>query len=834
MAICYSSAELKDIGAQSSKRLLPATTALAMFEYEMRRAAESESLFHGAVIQAAKAAKEVDDQQSRIESLENTIKHCANHHNNEHTVSVPGSTHMFFTISLADHFTLTQSALSHAIPPSSSRAKLISAVNSIVDGLKSFSPEDSNPKAVLKRTHWLANELDQESISTEDKVALTTILSAIHVHETKMDLQRAVKHLRDDFLTVQSDLLEAQRRISKLEDNVRALTLQRTAAPESSKLAQRIEVTSSDGQTLDLSVPKGKALVPLKSSSRATSPTPSSTNSGTLDDEKTEHTAEDHLCDTADAFQQSADNEKSSLHAAQQAKQPNVPYRQSAKQNDLVAVPATFSAKNKSKNEQGGHHSSSAQATTSTEKKHHENTFSGNDKLLPPVPAAQAFPQFNSNRTAWQRQQAPTDVDQDRHAFAQKEILSSATPTWGVSSPSASTAELAKSIISSAAQTSQIVNPVRSKSKATKWKDPPLFQETEPTSAPNSFQAPVSPSFRPFNANGQSKSSTGNSTNIQEPLSQVSQHPDLKQTPLKTFTPNENTRQLGSIMKVLQENKKLDENKPLQKNPAKPPVFASADAMMEMIRSVAPDSGFHASAKPVVALASEVAHPPVSFAIPTAKSLVATQAIVPQVPFTASIASPSVASRAEVTTAAILQVPHTTPTAGPSVASRADFSTPSSDSSTSQMSFLEVPKTLTKKRNSAVKLVKPETELSFSPRALSSTSQSPIKQEKPTEASLPASSSGPTTPPGQTATGTRDSTSPSTATSSSPLTPAPTPTIKVTQPNKVIGAGVPAFHPSASTETSSSPKEMSLADRLKSQMTPNMLALFDDNMKRAL
>ena len=34
---------------------------------------------------------------------------------------------------------------------------------------------------------------------------------------------------------------------------------------------------------------------------------------------------------------------------------------------------------------------------------------------------------------------------------------------------------------------------------------------------------------------------------------------------------NENIRQMGSIVKVLQENKKLDEDKPLQKKPEKKP-----------------------------------------------------------------------------------------------------------------------------------------------------------------------------------------------------------------------------------------------------------------------
>lgn len=72
-----------------------------MFEYEMRRAAENESLFNNAMTQAAKAAREVSSQQSRIDSLATTVKACASHHNNERTVSISGSTHMIFSHSLA-------------------------------------------------------------------------------------------------------------------------------------------------------------------------------------------------------------------------------------------------------------------------------------------------------------------------------------------------------------------------------------------------------------------------------------------------------------------------------------------------------------------------------------------------------------------------------------------------------------------------------------------------------------------------------------------------------------------------------------------------------------
>jgi hypothetical protein len=105
MATRYSSTELRDIGTRNAHRMPPASTALGMFEYELHRAAEDESLFDNAMIQAAKTAKKVSKQQSRLSSLTDTVTACASHHNNEHTVSIPGSMHMILTRLLADHLT---------------------------------------------------------------------------------------------------------------------------------------------------------------------------------------------------------------------------------------------------------------------------------------------------------------------------------------------------------------------------------------------------------------------------------------------------------------------------------------------------------------------------------------------------------------------------------------------------------------------------------------------------------------------------------------------------------------------------------------------------------
>lgn len=666
-----------------------------------------------------------------------------------------------------------------------SRAKLTNAVNSIVDGLKSFSPTDSDPKAVVKRTNWLANELDQESISTEDQIALTAVLSSTHVHEAKMELQHAIQHLRDDYLAVHNDLLDAQRRISKLEDLVRVLTLQRTPATDSPKLAQLMEVTSSSGQTLGLSIPKGKALVPLNSS-RTSSPTPSATNSDNLDDEKA---ADDHLGNKGGVCNQIAENEK--LSRGQEAKKVESRLKDEVKMADLVRTPTVADANKVQDKKLIEHESKSSapvHATASPNRKLLEYSFLGNDKPLPPVPAAQDFPQSDSRRYSGQRRQSSTDLDQDQPTKLLNESIWSSAPALGISLPSATTSKLAEPV-PAVAQTPQASISTRFKGKATRWKDPPLFQDEIPAPASTPFQFSVS---SPFDTKGQSSSSTGHSTQIQQSLGQVWQHADFKQVPSKAPGSNEATRQLGDIKKVLQDNKDLDEGKPLQKKPVKASVFASADAMMEMIKSVAPDSGYVASSKSAMPAAYQAAVPQVQSTLPTAAATVATRSIP---------------------------------------------SAPPSDSNNSQSSFFEVPKAPTKKRRTAVKLVKPETEPVF-PAAASSSTTHPWTKEKSEEASLPTSSAGPSTPSALETTSVHVSTSPSTVTSSSPLTPTQAPAIKINRVDKAMSAGAPAFAPSSSTGknlssfTSSSPqKKSSIPDSLRKQMSPNMLAMLSGNMK---
>lgn len=146
-------------------------------------------------------------------------------------------------------------------------------MQSIQHALDTFTPSDSDPKAVVKRANWLLNELDQEAISTEDQVALTTILNTTLTQQAKMELQKAILHLRHDHINITNELLDVKIRVCKLEDNVRALTAQRRAAQDSPRMAQEIEAITRYGRTVVLKIPKGQALVPLRAS-RSLTPTP--------------------------------------------------------------------------------------------------------------------------------------------------------------------------------------------------------------------------------------------------------------------------------------------------------------------------------------------------------------------------------------------------------------------------------------------------------------------------------------------------------------------------------------------------------------------------------
>jgi hypothetical protein len=61
-------------------------------------------------------------------------------------------------------------------------------------------------------------------------------------------------------------ITDTRARVTKLEDNVRALTLQNAAVKSPSALQpHRLPMKTSYGEEFDLAIPKGKAHIPRKS-----------------------------------------------------------------------------------------------------------------------------------------------------------------------------------------------------------------------------------------------------------------------------------------------------------------------------------------------------------------------------------------------------------------------------------------------------------------------------------------------------------------------------------------------------------------------------------------
>lgn len=126
-----------------------------------------------------------------------------------------------------------------------------------------------------------------------------------------MDLQKAILHLRDDHTRVANDLLEATIRISKLEDNVRALTAQRSAPQDSPRMAQEIEAITRYGGTVVLKIPKGQALVPLRASRSLTLTPPVHSADSAPNSQVSE---EDVTTDGADQTTSSQSTSEASMH----------------------------------------------------------------------------------------------------------------------------------------------------------------------------------------------------------------------------------------------------------------------------------------------------------------------------------------------------------------------------------------------------------------------------------------------------------------------------------------------------------------------------------------
>lgn len=231
-----------------------------------------------------------------------------------------------------------------------------------------------------------------------------------------------LKQLREGCQAVMRELLEVKSRVSKLEDLVRVLTVQRSPSSDLPKMTQYLPVTTSDGQTLDLGVHKGMSLKSSKENRVPSSTTSSAGTSSTKIETAPRNEAEIILQGSVGANQ---------------------------KRTHSAAV---------------GHEALQAQPSTDKQKQDPNN-----QKPLPPVPAAQTFPGLTVNNKEMPLKKEP----QMAFGTATKENLQP---------------------LSAQPPTKQ-----HGHSKSKKWKEPPLFEQTEVAShaskAETLFSFDKSPTF---------------------------------------------------------------------------------------------------------------------------------------------------------------------------------------------------------------------------------------------------------------------------------------------------------------------------------------------------
>lgn len=215
----YSQTTLKTIGEQCRSRLPPAPAVQAMFLYEMQRQTEVERLFNGAMFDVAQSGGQNKAQEARMLKLEAQVK------------------------SLQEQIT---AEVSHG------REQRLMDIEESLKALQTTSVATIN----------LANDISEKVTSHHDDLDQ----HAATVKEMNGDLNTATNDL--DILFDERDALVAllnqtKERIDKLEDLVRALTLQSPPLSNSPALVQRLPVQTSDGRTVDLAVPKGRSVTPL-------------------------------------------------------------------------------------------------------------------------------------------------------------------------------------------------------------------------------------------------------------------------------------------------------------------------------------------------------------------------------------------------------------------------------------------------------------------------------------------------------------------------------------------------------------------------------------------
>ncbi|KAK1081694.1 hypothetical protein LTR33_004468 [Friedmanniomyces endolithicus] len=225
MGTRYTIDELKSLGRACSNRLPPASAVQAMFLYEMQRQTEIEKLFHSRMFELARTEDPDDSTTNRVQKLEAELKDLRRH--------IAGQDLQERLATSQVRFTAQQARIDACDAKTKLQDQRIANLEDTLAKPEAVQPADPNTTLV------------EEAVSND----LTTIQADVE----------ALYGERDALINMHN---ESNARIKRLEDLVRQLTLQISTSPSSTSPAmlQRLPMQNTNGQVIELTVPRGGGL----------------------------------------------------------------------------------------------------------------------------------------------------------------------------------------------------------------------------------------------------------------------------------------------------------------------------------------------------------------------------------------------------------------------------------------------------------------------------------------------------------------------------------------------------------------------------------------------
>jgi chromosome segregation ATPase len=277
----YDMNALKKIGTQCKSRLPPANAVQAMFLYEMQRQAEVQALFQGQMFELARVKDTAKSHEPRIEDLEEQMKEVqmkANRKDVDERLATSKVRIDALAARLNEHFIRLGEYGRRLTDVETAQTVTTEAKEQENVKLNSFANDIQTIKSDLETAHTATKEEQQKENAkladllnsvTED---LKTVKAALESADKEIGIlfeerDALFGHLKEAEAGI-AELKKSNERINKLEHLVRALTLQKSSPPTSaggsrSPSVHFCPITTKNGDSVDLVVPKGKGFVSL-------------------------------------------------------------------------------------------------------------------------------------------------------------------------------------------------------------------------------------------------------------------------------------------------------------------------------------------------------------------------------------------------------------------------------------------------------------------------------------------------------------------------------------------------------------------------------------------